>query len=226
MNLEERIETRPSGTVLKNIFSKSFLAVFLAALLVALISNIDVILAKHFFEPDLAGEYAALSAIGKILIYVASAFVTVMFAMVSESFAERKAHAEQTFKNTLVYIAALSLPAVLAFGLAPKIVVEIFFGSNYINIAPYLPIFSVAMFLFSLSIAFIHYFLAIRNNSFLLPFAAGALLQIVLISFHHKNIENVVASMLWSSIFLLVALVVNHFLYRLARAPARIIDHS
>src|SRR3989344_2033557 len=63
MNLEERIETRPSGTVLKNIFSKSFLAVFLAALLVALISNIDVILAKHFFEPDLAGEYAALSAI-------------------------------------------------------------------------------------------------------------------------------------------------------------------
>jgi len=243
MNLEERIETRPSGTVLKNIFSKSFLAVFLAALLVALISNIDVILVKHFLEPDLAGEYAALSAIGKILIYVASAFVTVMFAMVSESFAERKTHAEgperlapsavegsrgaeQTFKNTLVYISALSLPAVLAFGLAPKIVVEIFFGSNYINIAPYLPIFSVAMFLFSLSIAFIHYFLAIRNNSFLLPFAAGALLQIVLISFHHKNIENVVASMLWSSIFLLVALVVNHFLYRLARAPARIIDHS
>jgi O-antigen/teichoic acid export membrane protein len=222
----------------KSIFSKSFppafaralvelkrwragLTVFLAALLVALVSNIDVILVKHFFEPGLAGEYAALSAIGKILIYVSSAFVTVMFAVVSESYASgpeynrgtvKSPHTLKTFKNTLAYISVISLPAVLVFGFAPNMVVRIFFGATYIKIAPYLPIFSVAMFLLSLSIAFIYYFLATWNNSFLLPFVAGVLLQIVLISLNHSSIQNIVMSVLWSSIFLLIALAATHFL--------------
>src|SRR3989304_3572923 len=213
MNLEERIETRPSGTVLKNIFSKSFLDVFLAALLVALISNIDVILAKHFFEPELAGEYAALSAVGKILIYIASAFVTVMFVVVSESHTASSPRTFKAFRSALGYITAVSLPVIFVFGFAPNIVVRIFFGATYIKIAPHLPIFSIAMFLLSLSIAFVHYFLAIRNNSFLFPFAAGALLQIVLISLYHSSIQNIVISVLWSSTFLLFALVANYFLY-------------
>jgi len=214
MNLIEQIETISSGTVMKSIFSKSFLTVFLAALFVALISSIDVILAKHFFNPEMAGEYAALSVIGKILIYIASAFVTVMFTVVSEIFAEEKMRAEQIFKKTLAYISTISLPVVLVFGFVPDIAVGVFFGSSYVKIASYLPIFSVAMFFFSLSIAFIHYFLAIRNNSFLLPFVAGVLLQIVLISLYHSNIQNIVMSMLWSSIFLLLALIATHFLQR------------
>ena len=189
------------------------LTVFLAALLVAFISNIDVILAKHFFEPQLAGEYAALSAVGKILIYIASAFVTVMFVVVSESHTASSPRTFKAFRSALGYITAVSLPVIFVFGFAPNIVVRIFFGATYIKIAPHLPIFSIAMFLLSLSIAFVHYFLAIRNNSFLFPFAAGALLQIVLISLYHSSIQNIVISVLWSSTFLLFALVANYFLY-------------
>ena len=48
--------------------------------------NIDVILVKHYFSADEAGHYAALSQLGKIIIFGTGAIASVMFPLVVERF--------------------------------------------------------------------------------------------------------------------------------------------
>ena len=56
-----------------------------AYLIIKNYTNIDVVLAKHYLSPYLAGQYSALSVTGKIIAYGSGAFITVMFPMVAAS---------------------------------------------------------------------------------------------------------------------------------------------
>lgn len=50
-----------------------------------IISNIDILLVKHFFPPDLAGLYAAIALVGRLLYFASWSIVSVMFPVSAES---------------------------------------------------------------------------------------------------------------------------------------------
>ena len=50
-----------------------------------IISNIDILMVKHFFRPDVAGLYAAIALVGRLLYFGAWSIVSAMFPVSAES---------------------------------------------------------------------------------------------------------------------------------------------
>ncbi len=50
-----------------------------------IISNIDILMVKHFFPPDLAGLYAAIALVGRLLYFGAWSIVSAMFPVSAEN---------------------------------------------------------------------------------------------------------------------------------------------
>ncbi len=50
-----------------------------------IITNIDILMVKHFFRPDMAGLYAAIALVGRLLYFGAWSIVSAMFPVSAES---------------------------------------------------------------------------------------------------------------------------------------------
>ncbi len=195
-----------------------FTIILSTTLLLALLSNIDVILAKHFLSPSDAGQYGALSTLGKILIYGIGAFITVLLPMVSA------AHAKDTSGDnfgkegakilmlTLVVIAVASIVFFILFTFFGAPIVSLLFGGRYASVAPYLGTFSIAMGAISLSTAFVNYFIAIENKSFIAFLLLGIVSEVLLLAFKHSSIESMTGMLVLSSIFLLLCMIFNYMI--------------
>ena len=174
-------------------------------------------MAKHFLPADLAGQYGALSTLGKILIYGIGAFITVLLPMVSAAHAKGqengKGEGENILALTLAIIAAASIGVYVCFSLFPHPIVTILFGARYLAIAPYLATFSIAMACISLVTAFINYFVAVQNSSFIYMLAAGIVLEGILISLSHATLGAITVMLLISSMVLLVLMAANYALF-------------
>jgi O-antigen/teichoic acid export membrane protein len=191
---------------------RAYPALLLTTLLLALLSNVDVVLAKHYLSAADAGFYGALSTIGSIIVYGITAFVTVMLPMAAESHA-KKGKSGQVLALSLSFIVLIAISAVLVFTLIPNFIVNIMFGARYLTIAPYLGLYAVAMLFEALSIALANYSIAIRNRTFLVAFVAGIALELGLIALYHASIGAVVTMVVISSASLFVLLALNYFIY-------------
>jgi len=200
---------RPSldGREVRALFS----SIFFTTLLVALLSNVDVLLAKHYLSPELAGHYGALSSVGKILIYGVGAFVTVLLPLASAARARGSGAERSVLALSLSAIAAASFSAWALFSLYPSLVVSMLFGARYLDIAPYLGTFTIAMGCIALSLALINYFVAVRNTSFMYALALGIVAEVVLIVGSHDSLAAITEMLVIASLSLLVLLGLNYF---------------
>lgn len=177
-------------------FSKPDLVKYALPTTVALLSlvsfyNSDVILVKHFFTPEEAGIYGSVVTMGRIIFFTLSTVVLVMFPMASEKHANKE-DPYQVLKNSLLLVFAGALAAAVAYSLFSKILVQLFFGSQYLLAAPYLGYFALFMGLYALVDLVSRFFLSIDNFRPVLYLAAFALLQIGLLFFFHKTLYQVV----------------------------------
>jgi O-antigen/teichoic acid export membrane protein len=186
-----------------------FTTILVTTLLLVLLSNIDVLMAKHFLPADLAGQYGALSTIGKILIYGIGAFITVLLPMVTAAHAEGKGGGVRILGLSLAIIAACSVCILLLFTFFSGPIVTVLFGLRYIQIAPYLGLFTVAMACISLASAFINYFVAVNNSSFIYFLSFGIAAEVAIIALHHSSLSAMTTSLVYSSVLLLMLMLVN-----------------
>ncbi len=167
------------------------LPVFITLLIVTLISNIDVVLVKHYFAATEAGYYSASSLLAKIIFFITAPIAAVMFPKVSELHI-KKARTTSVLKNCLAYTGILSLAAVIAYCTAPTIVVGMLFGREYFEATKIIGIFGVALMFFSLSYVIILYNMAAKNFKFIYIITIILLLEIVLLSIFHESLITVV----------------------------------
>ncbi len=186
--------------------------IFWASLLLVLFLNVDIILAKHYLSSDLAGQYAALSITGKIIVYGSGAFVTVMFPMVSEAQASGDGKEKKLLKMSFLIITAVSGLILVLFALFPELAIKMLFGTKYLLVAPYLGWFGLAMLFGTLAQVLIHYFLATQAKGFLYPFVFIVAAQILLIVLFHANIFQITMVMLVSSFLMLLAMSAVYFI--------------
>lgn len=179
-------------------------------LLLVLLSNIDVLMAKHFLDAGLAGQYAALSTLGKILIYGIGAFITVLLPMVSAAHAEGRGEGSKILVMSLAIIAAASICVFILFTFFSGLIVTVLFGTRYLAIAPYLGIFSIAMACISLATAFINYFVAVENTSFIYLLFGAIVAEVALIGLNHASLGAMTSMLVVSSMLLLILMMVNY----------------
>lgn len=169
------------------------------------LQNNDIILVKHYFDANLAGIYASLTVIGRIVFFAASPVAIVMLPIC----AERYKHGGDVVKPFLISISISALIASsvsLAYWLFPKLIIGILFGEKYTVSAPYLPLFGLFMLFYTILYVVGMFFISIskfKQGSLML---IGAGIQIIGIYYFHENLYQVIWASIIGTIASLIAL--------------------
>ena len=159
----------------------------------------------------LAGQYGALSTVGKIILFGVGAFTTVLLPMASAAHARGAGEEKRLLVLSLSITTAAVVSAWAVFSLFPTAVITVLFGARYLPIAGYLGTFAIAMGCITLAIAFINYFVAIRNTSFMYLLGFGILLEVMFISLNHGSLGAITQMLVASSAILLALMGGNYF---------------
>jgi O-antigen/teichoic acid export membrane protein len=202
-------ETAEGNIALKEIFRYS-VPVFIALMCLNSYYSVDIILVKHFLPAVQAGYYSGLSILGKIVVFASLAIVGVMFPIVAG-----RHKADETHGQILVYalglVALVSGGIVLAYNIAPEMLIRILFGTKYLAVAPYLGEFGLAMLLLSLSSTLVNYYLAIDKTACVPLLTVIAVGQAAALWVWHGSLTQIVTVMMATMAALLISLVVFYF---------------
>lgn len=195
-----RFVLRPSmPSVVK---ASTVVAAFLASVAIAVPTSADVVLAQHYFSGQEAGAYAAVSVLGKVVVFGPLAISLMLFP----SLVRRQAEGEETaslLRLALLATAGVSGPlaaTVTALGVAaPEITLR-----EYVVPAALLPTYVAAMLAFSLVVTLLYFNLARRNVRFVafVPLALAA--ELAAIAVWHPGAISVAVVLLVGNLALLV----------------------
>jgi O-antigen/teichoic acid export membrane protein len=185
---------------------------FLATLGIAVFTSMDVILARHFFPPVLAGQYAALSIMGKSIFYLTFPINFIFFPLIAQK-KEKKENVTPTLIFATILILIVSVFGSTIYFLYPEIILRIFFPSpDYKSLSIYLGPISIYFLIFSIASLFNSYLLSIgKTQIYKINIFAGVLLTVLIVLFHESLFE--VIGMLFISSFLLLILLLLYYWY-------------
>ncbi|EKD64421.1 MAG: hypothetical protein ACD_50C00390G0001, partial [uncultured bacterium] len=173
---------------------KFFVASLLSGLSTITFLSLDIILAKHYLSPEDAGRYALVSLVGKMVYFLGSLASQFVMPLVSFNEGAMK-NSGKTFFKILGSTYFLTFIGFVAFGVLGFVTVPILFGEKANSIVSYLPLFTFAFVLFSLSRVFVSYYQAKKVYTFSVITFLLAIVQISLISLDHRNIQSLVNAM-------------------------------
>ncbi len=176
------------------------LPVLFAVVCIAIPTNIDVVLVKHFFSSAETGLYTAVTLFGRIIFSIPIAMVTVMYPKVVEAHAQ-KSETKGLLNRSLLYTGLPSGILAISFYVIPKFFLGFFYGNEYIEGGPFLQLYGIFIFFFSLTTVLLYNSLAKNRYGFVYLFAAFSILEMGLIWVYHNSINNVL------QIFLIISIV-------------------
>jgi O-antigen/teichoic acid export membrane protein len=151
----------------------------------AIMSNLDLILAKAFMTPHNAGVYAALATVGKIITFLPATIAVVMVPMAAR--AQNAGSSVRVLRLSALLVLVLAFAAAIPAALAPRLIVQIMFGSRYLAaIHGVLPI-VVAGGCLAMTYHLVVYSVAIRNRRWIFLLVAAVSLQVAGIASFHSS---------------------------------------
>jgi|tagenome__1003787_1003787.scaffolds.fasta_scaffold20988123_6 O-antigen/teichoic acid export membrane protein len=173
------------------------------------INNFDIVLVKHFFSPDLAGIYAAVSLVGRLVNMCAWSVVNTMFP-VSAAARSSDREARPVLFMSLSLVLAILFVLILGLWAIPSFVWRTLFGSHFElehigGLAALLILYAVTTGIYSLSSVMITYEMSrkIANTSWVqLAFSGAFILGICVF---HSTLRQVILVQLILMVILFVA---------------------
>ena len=167
-----------------------------------IICNIDVLLVKHFFAPDVAGLYAAVALVGRLLYFASWSVISAMFPV---SAAEAKDEGPHMTIVPLSIVATLSVAFILTLSLFPHLIIHTVFGVEFHQGEPLLPLYAAATGLYSLSVVLMAYEMSrrIANTGWLQLIFSGVLV-LAIGAFHTTLREVIVVQIVLMSVMLIL----------------------
>ncbi len=176
--------------------------VFLSSAVFAFLSNIDLVMVRHFFDPVEAGLYSSVVVLGKTMLYLPSAFALAMFPMVSEQDA-LNGDSFRILDRALLCTLALCLAGLAVFVIAPGPLITTLFGARFSGAAHLLKYYGLAMTFMALVSILMSFNLARHRTTFIYSMAAGGVMLVVFINVFHSSIKEVLGVMM--SVFFFIA---------------------
>ncbi len=192
----------PSADLTKPIINFFLLTVFYE-LTQIVINNSDILMVKHYFNAVDAGLYASLALIGRMVYFIAWMFVMLLLPKVVRLKKEGKNTKPILFKY-VIYISGISLSIISACYLFPDTIVRLFFGDQYLPIAPLLWKYGIATSMFAIANIFAYYYLSLDRYIPVVITGILGLSQVLLIILYHDNLEQVVYVQIIAMIILLI----------------------
>lgn len=199
---------------LSQISSVPFPFTFFGAALLSGISTIsflalDMILVKHYLPPDLAGQYAFLSLLGKIIFFAGSLLNVFTISLVSREASHQK-NPFVSFYLLLLGSFVLAASGVVVFGVFGYFSIPLIFTEKASVVVPFALPYLIAIALFTLGNTIVTYHLAMKQYLFsvLSVIMSGFLIGGIII--YHTTITDVVYTLLLVSIFYSLVLALAH----------------
>jgi O-antigen/teichoic acid export membrane protein len=184
----------------------------------ALISNLDVLLAKLMLSAHAAGEYAALVTVEKIVIFLPGAVAVVMVPSAAKAM-HLDGSARRVLRVAALLVALTTLLVAVPASLAPHVLLRLMFGVKYVSAAAgVLPIVCAGTCL-ALLYLLVVYTVAIEDRRLMWLLAGGVVLQVSAIAALHSSPAQVATV---QACVIALMLIVNEFLFHpILRAVAR-----
>jgi O-antigen/teichoic acid export membrane protein len=210
-----RVEARESAPELDR---RQLAVMLVGSLAFASLTNVDILLAAYFLPGHLVGVYAAAALLGKAVLFLPGAVVTVLLPK-----AATRAAAGLTARKILLasagVTAVLTLLATGVLALVPESLLVWAFGGDFRESTALLGWFGLAMTAAALVNVYLSVYFAERDVRFPLLVLTAAVAQVVAVSLWHPNPRSIVLVTLAcaSAILLVHELAFPHSLVRVLR---------
>jgi len=178
--------------------------VILGLICFAALTQMDMIVVKHFFPPEMAGQYAAAVTLGKIVFFLPLAVASVFFPKSSRRYALNQ-DTSGPLRFSLLAVAIPSGLLTLGYFLWPSLILRLVLGDQYAVTGPLIGVLGVAMTLYGLINIWLNYYLSVNQTSFLYVLSAGVLLQLVLLACFHSSLLQVATALTITALAICVA---------------------
>jgi len=173
-----------------------FFPVGITLLCFMVLTNIDLILIKHFFTPVEAGYYSVAQMIGKIILFLPIPVIMVMFPKLTALQSQGRAQEGLSIlKQSLMIALIFCSSAVLVGLLFPSLIIKIVSGKAYLECIPLVRFFCINMSLFSFIFILLYYHLSTQRRGFLYPLFLLTIGQVALMLVFHKTLTQVLLVM-------------------------------
>lgn len=174
---------------------------------IAIPTNLDVILVKHYFSDLDSGLYVATSVLGKIILFMSSMIPIVMLPNIA-SLGNDKITSRKFLRLSLLYSGLLSGIPTLILIFYPELVGNIF-GSGFSGATEIIKLYALVMFLFSLIIVLANYCMAKNYMRYGIIFSTFSIVEIIAIIMFPHSLELII----WVMIILNGALLITSYFY-------------
>jgi len=177
--------------------------VFLSSSLISLFGNIDLILVRHYCEPNDAGMYSAALVLGRIAMFLPGVLVSVLYPEISRIHEKGNTGASKLF-FTIIITSIISGGIAVLFNFKPVLIIELFFGEKYAESPVLLGHISIAMAALSVSNVIFMYALARSKFSFIWILFVGVVLMIGIMYFNGGVLELYSKTLMYTCAAILV----------------------
>ncbi|MDP3724318.1 MAG: hypothetical protein Q8R11_01650 [bacterium] len=181
------------------------LPVVSATLGLTMLGTIDMIAVKQLFSPQDVGMYAAAITVSRVVFYVSTPIVSVLFPLLAARHAAKGRYLH-LFRQGAIVVVGSAVAIALFQALFPTqwMVAVFLFSPKYLAAAPLLPLLAVQMVIGAFIHLFVHFFLATRLSNTMVLFPVGATIPFVFYLLVHPNLEAIVlASIVGHAVVLL-----------------------
>lgn len=195
---ESNSRPRIRGTVSHSVLTVVALGCF------AVLTNSDVIFAKMSFSPEEAGFYSAVATIGKTILWISGALVTLLLPRAAVQHAREE-------RNSTVLIRSLMSVTLLCGGASIFLfifkvsIMRTFFGEQYLSQAQLLGTYGAAMVIYSFVNVWLFYYLAVHDDRY--PYLLLLVTTIFLVSLllYGDSMQKAIFLMVLSGLILCLA---------------------
>jgi O-antigen/teichoic acid export membrane protein len=168
-----------------------------------IINNIDILLVKHYFKPELAGLYAAVALVGRVVYFSSWQVASAMFPIAAGSKSEKES--ASVLVVPLLLVVAIAVGAVVLLGTFSHAIVTFVFGGRYTEAEPLLSLYAASTGCYALSVVLMTFEMSrkIANTAWLQMAFSGAL--VVGISAFHATLQQVIVVQVVLMVLLLTA---------------------
>jgi len=202
----------PKGNLRAGTFPVNFLTTsFASNLSMASFLGADLILAKHFLEPETAGQYAILSLAGKMVYFLGSLFNQFITPLVAQARGAGRSH-RRLFYSLLAAAFFSGLAGYLVVGIYGYITVPLFFGVKSLPILKFLPAYTLSMVLLAVGTAIVSYHQTLKQYVFGYTGLAVSAIQVAAFWLYHDSIPSFVGVVQGTVVLYLAINILLHFL--------------
>jgi len=164
-----------------------------------IISNLDILLVKHYFEPNLAGIYAGVALVGRVVYMLSWSVVSSMFPVSASSSHERTG--QFALRTGLLLVVSVTSVFVFLIWIAPDALWTLVLGKHFLlplenSFSSLLTMYAGMTAIYSIAVVLMTYEMSRRiGHASWMQLAASGLLAGGIVLFHQSLLEVIVVQL-------------------------------